>query len=783
MSRSSELIAEKKGAAGNDQPCTPSTATGLTRPTTVTTDTAEDSKTSPWAPLTDALPCDDECHEIDSNRSEEQKEGSATKNSSCSGPQSERPGSGANSDSDSDTDSMSGEDKSDSGTTATLASDPDSSDEEDDIEEKKRKKIKNFMDTTVAHMPVDPLCGKCPRVSCLEELPVFPSKIRSSGPVAKSTWTHELHEIRIPTPPPPSRFSLDPHESFPTISNFGHTRMDCWTRHVAKYKSMSTATDAIGKHAKRLMRDQQEDLTVATLRHLGRKNSEDRTMFEVDFLRKYLCNSMGAFFSDMPSKLLDNVCRSLKSERFSTGDVIWELGDPAVCVYLLINGVVKLVQGSARDAGACKRGKLLEAPACVGAEDIFKGGFNEHFEFVDEEGRFRRRSVTVIKPVDMLTLDRETLQMIAAYRQEVVEDQKRALLHKYVPQAKSDTQLLMKTHFFAIEDFVRPKFLFLEHGTPSIDEARVYILVAGEVQLKQRGRFAGMQGPGALLGADVLHGIPYRHSCHCDSFNVQCLSILAKDYLEVVLKRTTLIDEPPQDVESKSEASKVCPRQIIKAHHDQIKAQDDANDLRALEWKKTQHRSHPIRKMPISPCKPFITPSTTGVVSHVDVSYPTECDLFPSAYRALIKQTSKISNTNIGSSEPIILGLKRMKPAPGKVDLTASKASLATVATTATWSSGGHQSTSSLRSRNNSSATGSVRLMQNTKGTGWPHREEMEEDISTSAVPVSVHAAGRTVLMLCKQAPRGHTVDYEENVTACIAKYSVWGASRTRGAG
>lgn len=331
--------------------------------------------------------------------------------------------------------------------------------------------------------------------------------------------------------------------------------------------------------------------------------------------------------------------------------------------------------------------------------------------------------------------------------------------------------------------------------------------MTGEVRLKKKGCFISMLGPGAVLGTDVLHGIPYRHTYQCDSREVEVLTILAKDYLEVVLKKTSLLDEPPQDFdESQSQATTIDPRQAIRDAHNQIKARDNAIEFRAQQWKQVQHRSHPNRKIPISTCKPFIkTQSTSSVISHTDVSYPTESDLFPLSARALIKQPGKLSvlaeDVIAGESEPVILGLKRMKATAGK--LMDSKASLATVATTATnnttttWSSGGHQTISrdaSMNSLRNSSTTGNV-----WKGNIWSRNiskqlsssvQKMhvarQDDVSIMPTPGTIPAAGRTVLMLCKQAPKGGKSDCDNithNIAQRIAKYSVWGASRTRGAG
>lgn len=693
----------------------------------------------------------------------------------------------------------------DSESTVTQCSEA-SSDEESEGDSTKsglvRPRAKGNMATIVSDaemlmMPVRPLCGLCPRISCFEELPCHPRKICiSEGQKrAAKVWLQELDDIRLPSPPPQSRFSSEPHERFPTMSSSEYHKIDCWSRQRAKQHIVQNAAKAIGKQAKKLLREQEEDLTVSTLRALCRKSHDERSALDLDFICKYLCDKFKSFFTDMSHQLLEDVTRSLKADRFHSGETMWELGDPAQDVYFLISGRVSIVQGVTSDTGACKRGRIVSAPACIGAEDILKDGFNEHFQFIEAPALLRKRSVLVEKTVDVLVLDQQTLEMLAAQQKIREDDYKRELLFKFLGQSKSVSALLTKTDLFDLEEFLRPKVLFPEQLAPSLEEARISIVVSGEVQLRKKGRFMGMLGPGGIVGDDVLYGIPYRHSVYCDSSKVKCLTILAKDYLEHVLKRTTIIDEAPKDIENHTQSSQICPRSMIKAVQAEIQAKNEVRDLQAHEWKKLQPKIHPSRTMPVSPCKPFVTPSASGVVSHVEVGFPTESDLFPSAYRTLIKQTPKVAFQRHIAAEPepiAVLGLRRMKPAgAGKFDPTASKASLATVATTATWSSTGQQTMSSRHSRKDSS-TGSVHLTQ--KGVAWPQRQRleeihnfhvarggMEEDLDGSPLPDSIPAAGRSVLMVCRQAPKGSHIDHKRNVAECVAKYSVWGASRSRG--
>jgi len=224
-----------------------------------------------------------------------------------------------------------------------------------------------------------------------------------------------------------------------------------------------------------------------------------------------------------------------------------------------------------------------------------------------------------------------------------------------------------------------------------------------------------------------------------------------------------MFNDDDQDATSGPNKSRLVPAKVLNEMCAKVKRQSDAKHIGNEEWKKVGMKGNlrPPNKTPISSCLPFVTPSPSGI--HTGV--PTEIDLFPLSHRAHLMKNSRARgqpNVTPGATGKVLLGAGpptasklELRLSKGVLDPMASKASLATLTTTASHSQGSfakasqtsHAAHVARQRLLNSFSNDILDNGEHTQGGSMGLRHRFQDIESPTQWPQSGPATGHTLLL------------------------------------
>eukprot|EP00927_Polykrikos_kofoidii_P046740 TRINITY_DN40878_c0_g1_i1.p1 TRINITY_DN40878_c0_g1~~TRINITY_DN40878_c0_g1_i1.p1 ORF type:complete len:869 (+),score=100.71 TRINITY_DN40878_c0_g1_i1:122-2728(+) len=423
--------------------------------------------------------------------------------------------------------------------------------------------------TTVAESHDLHFCGICPRnPSDDPSLSTFPKpaflleEVRSlhkligstqttSWPQREEHWPSALEDVKLPVLSSlvtPSAFSLQPHHQFPHLTVRAVSNLEVQlAQHMVFEPKMffEQKTKPFEKQTQNL-KTSVEDLEVATLRIIVRRNPSNRNKTDTQLLHAYL--TQRPFFQDMQEETLAELTNSMEIRRYEPGQTLWKASDVVGGIHVLLRGCVsfprpltaideKLDYGDGRRFAV--RGQVLGFMELMKSREKALPG-----QEVEEMYGLPRHSNEAV-----CTHLVETIFVSANTLFEVLDKQhlqeKLALLKELFPPTigKTDTDLLQPSKIFKLgrrqtlhkifELTVVPRFhVFHNQGERnSLEKAVIAIIVDGEVQLRAKGVVVNTLRRGGVIGEESLRGESYHYTAACTSQTVRVLWLTGFDYV------------------------------------------------------------------------------------------------------------------------------------------------------------------------------------------------------------------------------------------------------------
>lgn len=336
--------------------------------------------------------------------------------------------------------------------------------------------------------------------------------------------------------------------------------------------------------------------------------------------------------TEVPEHMLETVASQLKVVNFAQGTELFQQGEEANGIYILLQGEVVLRNEISE---ALVLDAVKEAPAALLPGDVLvenaKG--TRPFLLRPEGDRFRSRtalaslsedvgelSMTVLVPMD-------TLQTLSKHFRNMEAKERKELVSVFFASTMKLSSHICNKHrdIFEVENFERTHVLVQSGLMCKLEDARLYFIVEGEVQLleprrfrifrrkktaKEANRAPHLVGKGRLLGEAALYGEPYSHSAIVHSASVKVLWFRAVDYLQKLLGRPAapLVRPPDRSVKSHEvevEQKYVGSEVLAVVLHDAKKSTRlnmDLDGLQATEWKSILPKENmPPRRTPNNP--------------------------------------------------------------------------------------------------------------------------------------------------------------------------------------
>lgn len=465
-------------------------------------------------------------------------------------------------------------------------------------------------------MPLKRLCDRCPSISP-KETDVFntlPNKVNfRMKPPKKGVsehredwWAEDLESIDLIAPPPRSAFSRRPHPQFQHLTCWEVTHVEARILQNAKVPYMRNLASTSGH---REFREAREDFKLSTLRAICLKDPAERTYDESQQLMDYLANK--EFFQHIPPEVMPQIAQKVRPHRIECQETAYTKGDEADRIYLILKGRVLLWDGDSESAKGNKAMRL--AGHAVGVADVTE----ESSTMRIKAQPLRLQTCKAIQKTEMLFLSVQALREAQRTYEEMTLKEKLNFLLKFFKPTKgmSEADLRKESNIdseralhqlFTSEEVPRHKSLLQEGIKAPLDEATIFIILAGEVELKARGKLVNTLSVGAMLGEDALYDEPYRAAAAAVSERVKFLAINVRDYLQQFEKRDRPMVRPKtyEKVDHSMHvhaATGIDPRQQAETLKRPMKLSEDTSLLHAQE-KCLQTIEAPQRVAPRASC-------------------------------------------------------------------------------------------------------------------------------------------------------------------------------------
>lgn len=374
--------------------------------------------------------------------------------------------------------------------------------------------------------------------------------------------------------------------------------------------------------------------TVAQL--LTNMQKGEVTDQEKEFLLSKL--KTAPLMTEVPEHMLETVASQLKVVNFAQGTELFQQGEEADGIYILLQGEVVLRNEISE---ALVLDAVKEAPAALLPGDVLVENTKVTRPFLlrPEGDRFRSRTVLASLSEDVgeismtVLVPMEVLQMLSKHFRNMEAKERKELVSGLFASTMKLSPHICNKHrdIFEEEIFERTHVLVQSGLMCKLQDARLYFIVEGEVQLleprrfrifrrkktaKEANRAPHLVGRGRLLGEAAIYGEPYSHSAIVYSESVKVLWFRAVDYLQKLLGRPAapLVRPPGRSVKSHEvevEQKYVGSEVLAVVLHDAKKSTRlhmDLDGLQATEWKSVLLKENmPLRRTPNDPSPKAVT--------------------------------------------------------------------------------------------------------------------------------------------------------------------------------
>lgn len=459
-------------------------------------------------------------------------------------------------------------------------------------------------------MPLKRFCGRCESLSPKGIGKVFPGKVNlgMKPPVQEMPmhtadwWAEDFEKVQLPQVLPRSAFSQKPHPQFQHLTCFEVSNVETKVLQNAKTQYMEHLASTSGL---REIREAKEDADLSIIRAICRKDPEERTHDELTSLMEFLADK--EFFQEIPEDVMPLLVQQVGAHRIEGGDLAYKQGDDANRIYLILKGRVLLSEGESEGSTRGNTAMRTQYNA-LGVGDVTEEGSVMRVKAQP----IRLSNCKATQRTETLFLTTDALREAQKQYEEQAIREKMAFLLKYFSATKgmSERDLRKETNFdpdralhqlFTSEEVPRHKCLLQEGIKLPLEEATVFIILDGEVELKARGKVVNTLSVGAVLGEDALYNEPSRVGAIVISDRVKLLAIFVKDYLQQFEKR----DRPmvrPKTNEKRDKGflskSNIDPKVHAETLKRPLKVLEDATTLHTVDWKLLHSKQAPKRVAP-----------------------------------------------------------------------------------------------------------------------------------------------------------------------------------------
>lgn len=519
--------------------------------------------------------------------------------------------------------------------------------------------------------------------------------IRMRASLGTNKWAKALESLTFPNAPLRSRFIgcgtggddrdnfLCKDEKMPPVlrrlTPFEIALLECWTiQHVKSlYSEIHARANLDAPMSGNRYQENMHSATICQLVRKANKNELDEVehAFMIARLEKL------PLFCDLPEGLIQTVAPKIEAHTFNKGTVIFERGTKVDGMYILVQGDVEFSEDALdtlEDGSGVKA-----APAVLCLEDVCTPNKERLFLLKPASQRIRSRTAWISDSDDaesMATILWVPLSVIVKaaniFRRREAKDRIDLINELFAPAMRLDRRLCEKyCHLFDLEIFAKSYAILQQGSCPSMDTARIFMVVEGEVHLVRLEKSKGIPnkaikdtvGCGKLLGENALYAEPSPHYAMCHTDPVKVLSIRVWDFFEKLLQRSpsTPLDKPlicagtwenragandagPEVVEFLSKAklkekTRKCKELAIQTSRD-FRISNDNSVVKATEWKTVKSKCMLNWRLPPS-TRPNKAVSGNDIeepyfFQEPDLNYPRDSDLYPSAQRSIIAAPS-----------------------------------------------------------------------------------------------------------------------------------------------
>eukprot|EP00746_Dinoflagellata_sp_MGD_P000976 gnl/MRDRNA2_/MRDRNA2_101817_c0_seq1.p1 gnl/MRDRNA2_/MRDRNA2_101817_c0~~gnl/MRDRNA2_/MRDRNA2_101817_c0_seq1.p1 ORF type:complete len:776 (+),score=124.13 gnl/MRDRNA2_/MRDRNA2_101817_c0_seq1:341-2329(+) len=502
-------------------------------------------------------------------------------------------------------------------------------------------------------IPVPRLCGHCDHLFATEIGQIFPTGksilcLNCNQPMGSPNAKSNISSIQLPPAPGRSKFGPRPHHQFKHLTCDAVTRVEARLLQNERTRHMQELTKNLGP---KQMREQREEVEIAAVRAICRKEPHERTIEDLDYLRGFL--RARDFFKELgvPAQLESHVGKHLIVDRFEPQESMWNKGEWAPCAYFVLKGRVLLWDG---DAEGTDNARLRAAGQILGRDDVLEKGA----VISVKQNPKRLSSCRAERETETLALSLESFQVIQQHHEQLALREKIKYLIQYFKPVRglTETELRQSGSAFDKEREIQQLFTCEEAGKHDVlvkdgiripfEEARYMLVISGEVEIRtKKGNVIDTVTQGGCLHTEALYGVIPKISAVVTSPKVVYISILAKDYLMQFERRDhPMVPQKGQFDNYEGSKIKADPTQMTSSLKKPLLLQQDRSHLHAVCWKNLQGAQIPPRQAPAPLCSLFTEPSETGVYSPTTLGYPTESDLYPQIRRKQIKQQQLIQS-------------------------------------------------------------------------------------------------------------------------------------------
>jgi CRP-like cAMP-binding protein len=492
-------------------------------------------------------------------------------------------------------------------------------------------------------LPVPRLCGHCDPLYATEIGRIFPEGNNMClGCGRRTEWKSNISHIELPPAPERSKFGPRQHHQFKHLTCDAVTRVEARLLQNERNRLMEELAKNLGP---KQMREQREEVEIAAIRAICRKDPKDRTLEDLDFLRSWLREKK--FFKELgvPLQIESHVAKHLVVDRFEPQENMWNKGEWAPCAYLVLKGRVLLWDG---DKEGEDNARMRAAGHILGRDDVLEKG-----ALIQVKKHPKRlSSCRAERETETLALSLESFQVIQKHHEEVALREKvRFLIQNFKPvRGLTETDLRQPGSAFDKEREIQQLFTMEGAGKNDVlvkdglripfEEARYMLIISGEVEIRtKKGNLIDTLTQGGYVHKEALYGVTSKFCAVVTSPKVVFISIRAKDYLMQFERRDhPLVPAKGQFDDDEAVKVKLDPTAMASNLKQPLQLQQDRNHLHAVLWKELQGAQIPPREAPAPLCGLFTEPSDTGVYSPTTLGYPTESDLFPQIRRKQLKQ-------------------------------------------------------------------------------------------------------------------------------------------------